>query len=143
MTTAEVRTSANLRTAPEVVQKLVHWFETGEMPDGLFTDDVFVDFTPPGWRLQATGPEAVARLRNHSHPARGTVARLRYDPTPTGFVLEWEEQWDEHGQRWYCREMLRADVVDGSIADMSVYCTGDWDAARVARHGREVALTRQ
>jgi hypothetical protein len=134
--------SADIRTAPEVVRKLVHWFESGEVLDGLFTPDVFADLTVPQWRLQATGPEAAAALRRHSHPAPGVVPRLRYDPTPTGFVLEWEEEWDEHGEHWYCREMMRADVTDGSIAELSVYCTGDWDSARVARHAREVVLTR-
>lgn len=134
--------SAEIRTAPDVVRKLVRWLETGEVPDGLFAPDAFVDLTVPQWRLQATGPDAVAALRRQSHPAPGTVPRLRYDPTPTGFVLEWEERWDEGGDSWYCREMLRADVVDGQITECSVYCTGDWSSAHVARHAREVVLTR-
>ena len=42
----------------------------------------------------------------------------------------------------YSREMARADVVDGAISAVSVYCTGDWDEALQARHAREVALLR-
>ena len=38
--------------------------------------------------------------------------------------------------------MFRADVADGAISALSVYCTGDWDEATVARHGREVTLAR-
>jgi hypothetical protein len=38
--------------------------------------------------------------------------------------------------------MMRAEVRDGSISELSVYCTGDWDEALVARHAREVNLIR-
>ena len=34
---------------------LVEFLETGHVPDGLFTPDVFCDFTMPKWRLQAEG----------------------------------------------------------------------------------------
>jgi hypothetical protein len=56
--------------------------------------------------------------------------------------LEVEEQWNQDGQSWYCREMFRADVSDGSISALSVYCTGDWDAELVRRHARSVRLLR-
>jgi len=137
-----VAATAALKATPAVVRKLVRWLETGHVPDGLFTDDVFCDLTLPTWRFQAQGAEAVAAARRASHPAPGRVPRLRYDPTPTGFVLEWEEEWDEHGDHWYCREMLRADVVDGAISSFSVYCTGDWSSAHQARHAAEVTLLR-
>jgi hypothetical protein len=127
---------------PEVVHKLVHWFETTEIPDGLFTVDVFTDFTPPQWRLQAEGIAGIAEIRRAGHPCPGKVTRLRYDPTPGGFVLEFEEEWDDAGDHWYCREMARADVRDGSISAISVYCTGDWDSGQVAMHRAAVALLR-
>jgi hypothetical protein len=135
-------TATALDTAPLAVTRLVGWLETGHLPNGLFTRDVFCDLTVPTWRLQAQGATAVAALRATSHPAPGRVARLRYDPTPTGFVLEWEEEWDEHGDQWYCREMLRADVTHGAISAVSVYCTGDWSSAQRARHASEVTLLR-
>lgn len=132
----------DVQAAPPVVRKLVDWLETAHVPDGLFTDDVFVDFTPPQWRLQAQGVPDTAAIRRNGHPSPGRVTRLRYDPTPTGFVLEWAEEWDGSGDRWYCREMLRAEVRDGAISDLSVYCTGDWSSSQVARHAREVHLIR-
>jgi hypothetical protein len=134
--------STALEATPRVVTNLVHWLETGQVPDGLFTDDVFCDLTVPMWRLQAQGADAVPAMRRASHPAPGRVPRRRYDQTQTGFVLEWEEEWDEHGEHWYCREMLRADVVDGAISSFSVYCTGDWSTAHRARHAAEVTLLR-
>jgi hypothetical protein len=131
-----------LQAAPPVVRKLIDWYETTHVPDGLFTDDVFLDFTSPQWRQQAEGIEDVRAIRDFGHPGPGRVPRLRYDPTPTGFVLEWEEEWDDSTGHWYCREMMRAEIRGGSIAEVSVYCTGDWDEALVARHSRQVQLLR-
>ena len=125
-----------------VEHKLVHWLETGHIPDGLFAPDVFCDFTLPTWRLQSHGVAGLVRLRRAGHPSPGRVTRSRTDPTPSGFVLEVEEEWDDAAGHWYCRELFRADVVDGAIAQLSVYCTGDWDEAQVARHAQEVALLR-
>jgi hypothetical protein len=128
--------------AEEVATRFVQFLETGEPPTALFTDDAFVDFTSPRWRAQAQGKDQVVALRRKSHPTVGRVPRWRCDPTPTGFVLELEEQWQDGGEQWYCREMFRADVRDASIAHLSVYCTGDWDTARRAEHAREVRLLR-
>ena len=46
------------------------------------------------------------------------------------------------GQRWYAREMMRADVTDGAVASVSIHCTGDWDEARQAEHAAAVTLNR-
>ncbi|HLZ72715.1 MAG TPA: hypothetical protein VKV26_22655 [Dehalococcoidia bacterium] len=129
-------------TAQELSTKLIQFLETGDPPEDLFAPDVFCDFTSPSWRLQAQGRDAVVRLRRSGHPSSGRVPRHRVDPTPAGFVLEVEEQWRDRGQDWYCRELFRADIQDGCITELSVYCTGDWDAAQRARHRREVKLLR-
>ena len=70
------------------------------------------------------------------------MPRFRCDPTPTGFVLEVEEEWEQGGEAWYCRELFRADVQGASITELAVYCTGDWDRSRRAQHAREVRLLR-
>jgi hypothetical protein len=140
MTTAAAVTE--LQDAPAVVRKLVDWFETAHLSNDLFTDDVFLDLSTPQWRQQAVGIEAARAIRAAGHPSPGRVPRLRYDPTPTGFVLEWEEEWDDATGHWYCREMMRAELRDDAIAEVSVYCTGDWDEARIAQHANEVQLIR-
>ena len=38
--------------------------------------------------------------------------------------------------------MIRAEVADGAIAELTVYCTGDWDQARQADHAAAVTLIR-
>jgi hypothetical protein len=128
--------------AHALARRLVAYLESGEAPPGLFAPHVFCDFTLPRWRLQAEGIEPVLALRRSSHPVRGTVPRWRCDPTPSGLVLEVEERWHAHGHDWYCRELFRADVEGDAIVNLSVYCTGDWDDARVAEHAGAVQLLR-
>lgn len=132
----------NRELAERVAARFITFLETGSADPSLFTKDAFCDFSLPRWRLQAQGAEALVQLRTQGHPWRGRVPRFRCDPTPTGFVLELEEEWQVEGQDWYCRELFRADLLGDSIAALSVYCTGDWDAARRAEHQREVQLIR-
>jgi hypothetical protein len=139
---ADYRAHESAGQSEALATKFVHFLETGDVPEGLFTDDVFCDFTVPHWRLQAQGMEEIVALRKHGHPGPGKVPRRRYDPTATGFVLEFEESWTDHNNDWYSREMARADVRGGSIAALSVYCTGDWDTAQRAEHSKAVQLLR-
>jgi hypothetical protein len=133
-------------TAPADVQaraaEFIAYLETGRAHPGLFAPEVFLDFTMPTWRLQARGRDGALALRRAGHPGSGRVPRSRLDPTPTGFVLEVEETWEDGGEHWYCRELFRADVGPEGITELAVYCTGDWDTARVAEHAREVTLIR-
>lgn len=128
--------------ARSVALRLIEFLETGAAPPGLFAERVFCDFTLPLWRLQARGREPVVALRRQGHPGPGRVPRWRCDPTPTGFVLEVEERWEQEGESWYCRELIRADVEGASIAEIAVYCTGDWGSARQAEPQRAVRLLR-
>jgi hypothetical protein len=128
--------------ATALADAFLSYLETGRAPAGLFAPDVFVDFTMPRWRLQARGVAGALAQRRAGHPRPGRVPRSRFDPIPTGFVLEVEEVWDDGGEQWYCRELFRADVTTEGISELAVYCTGDWDGARRAEHAREVTLLR-
>ncbi|HEY2125814.1 MAG TPA: hypothetical protein VGH77_01370 [Streptosporangiaceae bacterium] len=134
--------SQTAQTHRDLAAKLIEFLETGTAAEGLFAADAFCDFTMPQWRLQAQGAADIVQLRRHGHPAPGRVPRSRFDATDTGFVLEVEEEWDQDGESWYCRELFRADVADGTIRDISVYCAGDWDRATVAKHRETVRLVR-
>ena len=122
--------------------KMVRFLETGDVPEGLFRPDVFLDLSMPTWRVQAAGAEDIIAVRKEGRPGPGTVTRWRADPTPSGFVFEFEERWNSEGQPWYAREMMRIEVADGAIAGLTVYCTGDWDEARQAEHAAAVTLIR-
>jgi hypothetical protein len=122
--------------------RFIEFLETGDVPEGLFTDDIFCDFTMPKWRLQSEGIAGVVALRKAGHPGPGTIPRWRCDATAHGFVLEFEERWEWDGKDWYSRELARADAPTGAISALSVYCTGDWDAEHRAKHAASVTLIR-
>jgi hypothetical protein len=128
--------------AQRVAARFIRFLETGEAPAGLFVPDAFCDFTSPRWRQQAEGADALIALRLRGHPGLGRVPRSRCDATAEGFVLEVEEEWSSDGEQWYCRELFRADLRGDAIANLSVYCTGDWDSRRRTEHAREVRLLR-
>ena len=135
MTTASVDTKI-------AVARLIEFMETGTPPEGLFSSGAFVDLSLPQWRLQADNATDAIALRTHGHPFPGHVRVERLCTTDSGFTMEFEERWEHAGQHWYCREMIRADVVDDTIVDMAVYCTGDWDEARQREHAQAVPLFR-
>ncbi|MGE5289364.1 MAG: hypothetical protein ACM3ML_19625 [Micromonosporaceae bacterium] len=129
-------------TLHELSKKMITFLETGTAPDGLFQPDVLLDLSMPTWRLQTRGAQDLQQVRKDSHPGPSTVTRWRSDPTTAGFVFEFEERWSHQGEQWYAREMMRADVADGAVAELAVYCTGDWDEARQREHARTVNLLR-
>jgi hypothetical protein len=124
------------------VANLIAFLETGSIPEGLFAPDLFADLTMPHWRVQTATAADIIAERVAGHPFPGQVRVERVEPTDHGFTIEFEERWDNEGQRWYCREMIRADVVGDTIVEMSIYCTGDWDEARQREHSEAVTLTR-
>jgi hypothetical protein len=136
-------TTAGARQDTEpAVANLIRFLETGTPPDDLFAPDVFADLSLPQWRVQAASSGEVQAVRAAGHPFPGRVHVERVERTGHGFTIELEERWEHAGQRWYCREMFRADVVDGRIVDMSIYCTGDWDEAKQREHAEAVHLIR-
>jgi hypothetical protein len=127
--------SAATETVPDAttaVANLITWLETAEVPDGLFAPDLFSDINMPFTRVQGNDVESMLGIRRHSHPFTGTVHVSRVDPTDRGFVIEFDERWEDQGQQWYARELIRADVVGATIVEIAVYCTGDWDERRQA-----------
>jgi hypothetical protein len=135
MTTAPVETKL-------AVARLIEFLETGTARDGLFAPDLFLDLSLPHWRLQTTTADEAIAVRVAGHPSAGQVRVERINQTETGFTIEFEERWEHAGQKWYCREIIRADVVADTIVEMSVYCTGDWDEAKQREHASTVKLIR-
>jgi hypothetical protein len=142
--TAQTAAAARVdRPDPSVaVANLIRFLETGSVPGGLFAPDVFADLSLPHWRIQSATAEEVVAIRAHGHPFPGTVRVERVERTEHGFTIELEERWDNEGQRWYCREMIRADVAGDTIVELSIYCTGDWDEATQRDHADAVQLIR-
>jgi hypothetical protein len=135
--------TAAVDAGPQTAARLVAWLEQGGDPGDLFAPDVFADVSLPHWRLQTDNAADLIAIRTGSHPQPGRITVERLEPTPRGWVMQIEERWlDAEGSAWYCREMFRADITDGTITDFAVYCTGDWDEATQQRHAAEVRLLR-
>jgi len=130
------------RDVNAVVADLIRFLETGTVPELLLSADAFADLSLPQWRVQAATAAEIIAIRAEGHPCPGQVRVERVEQTGHGFTMEFEERWQDGGQRWYCREMIRADVACGSITDMSIYCTGDWDEARQREHAEAARLIR-
>ena len=136
-------TALDSKPVRELSEKLIAFLETGTVPEGLFRPDVFLDLTMPTWRVQAAGAEELIAERKAGHPGSGTVTRWRADPTPTGFVFEFEERWDHEGQRVVrAGDDARWRWPRARCQTLIVYCTGDWDQARQAEHAAAVTLIR-
>jgi hypothetical protein len=63
----------------ELSEKLIRFLETGDVPEGLFRPDVFLDLTMPTWRVQAASAEDLIAERKQGHPGPGRVTRWRAD----------------------------------------------------------------
>jgi ketosteroid isomerase-like protein len=63
-------------------------------------------------------------------------------PTVTGFVTEFVGRHDEDGEEITDRKILLAQVRGGRIAELIVYCSGDWNTELRARHAAETQLIR-
>lgn len=126
----------------ESVDRFVAFLESGAT-EGLLAPDVFADITLPHWRVQVQGAEEMIAARTSLHPPAGRTRVEKVMATARGYTVKVEERWEDGGTQWYCREAFLCDLDDqGRITELSVYCTGDWDEAAVARHAEAVTLPR-
>jgi hypothetical protein len=128
-------------TAQELSERLADVFRTAEVGDAL-TDDVFFDGHPPLWRFQLQGRDTFAAwLRGYSPDGVETTV-VRTIPTVSGFVTELVGRHQEDGEEITDRKMVLCEVRDRQIAEITIYCSGDWDGELRARHAAETQLLR-
>jgi hypothetical protein len=139
MTAATDEVSPLVRTSAE---RFVAFLETGAI-DGLFAPDLFTDITLPHWRVQTQSAAELVAAKSRLHPPAGRTRVEKILPGGNGYALKVEERWEDGGEQWYCREAFLCELDDeGRVTELSVYCTGDWDRAAVARHAEAVTLIR-
>jgi hypothetical protein len=138
MTATTLPTPPGAATVRRLATALNDCFETFDAAPDTFTPDAFFDLFPPFWRFQLRGPDAfLAQLRAIADGPCSARA-LRVVPTASGFVLEHEEtQGDATARR-----LLLCEVRDDRIAEVVVYCNGEWDPALRARHAAEAPMLR-
>lgn len=125
----------------ELSERLADVFRTTDVGD-VFTDDVFLDGHPPLWRFQLHGVETFAAWLVDYAPEGVDTTVVRTIATETGFVTEFTGRHDEDGQEMTDRKILLCDVRAGRIAELTIYCSGDWDPDLRARHAEETTLLR-
>ncbi len=130
------------RSIEQLSHALADVFRSGDVAD-VFTDDVFFDGHPPLWRFQVQGlPDFAAWLAGYvAHRPEVTVTRTT--PTANGFLAEHvSSEHDPERGEVTSRKVLICTVRDERIAEMTVYCSGDWNAELRARHAAEAPILR-
>ena len=142
MTTTTETKTIEPATAERLCARFHDVFTTFEAGEDAFTPDVFCDLNMPEWRFQLQGRDAFAAQieRINEGPARMEV--LRTVPTTSGFVTEHVEHQNVDGEDHSARRLILCEVVRGRIAEVTVYCTGEWDDELRARHAAEAPMIR-
>jgi hypothetical protein len=142
MTTTHDTNAIDQETAERLSARFHDAFTTFEAGEDAFMPDVFCDLNMPEWRFQLQGRDAFAAqlARINRGPSRMEV--LRTVPTTSGFVTEHVEHEDVDGEDHSARRLVLCEVVRGRIAEVTVYCTGEWDDELRARHAAEAPMIR-
>ena len=127
--------------AQELSERLANVFRTADADDVL-TDDIFLDGNPPLWRFQLQGRDSVDAWIKSFMPRGAATTVLRTIPTVTGFVTEFAGHHQDDGDEMTDRKILLAEVRSGRITELTIYCSGDWNAELRARHAAETQLIR-
>jgi ketosteroid isomerase-like protein len=128
--------------AQELSERLADVFRTASNFDVL-TEDVFLDGHPPFWRFQLQGRDTFAAWLKDYSPEGHRTTVVRTIPTTTGFVTELVGAFVEDGEEKTDRKIVLCEVRDGHVSEMTVYCSGDWNAELRSRHAAETTLIRR
>jgi ketosteroid isomerase-like protein len=123
-------------TAQELSERLADIFRTADVGDVL-TEDVFLDGNPPLWRFQLQGRDNFAAWLEGYSPDGAEITVVRTVPTVGGFVTEFAGRHAEAGEELTDRKIVLCEVREGRVAELTVYCSGDWNAELRARHAAE------
>jgi hypothetical protein len=140
-TTSDTRT-IDPATAVWLAARFHDVFTTFEAGEDAFVPDLFCDLNMPEWRFQLQGREAFAAQLARINEGPSRVEVLRTVPATSGFVTEHIEHQDVDGEDHSARRLIFCEVVRGRIAEVTVYCTGEWDDELRARHAAEAPMIR-
>lgn len=57
---------------------------------GIYADDAVLELNVPRWRFQLAGPSAITEGFAGSFPDGFTIGHSRWEPTPSGVVVEYD-----------------------------------------------------
>ena len=105
----------------------------------LCAHDVHCDISVPQWRFWLTGAETIADFlaaEEFHEGFRVTGSSVR--TTEDGAVVEVEGRFLRDGEECLMREVHLLRSGPEGVSELTVYCTGIWDAATIERHAAEV-----
>lgn len=137
-----METTLEVEARSGLAEGLVRLLESAEGADEVFAPACFFDLNVPGWRFQVQEPRRFVEWWHQEVDGKGRVGRTRRADTPTGFVLETDIDFAHHGHDLYARQIFVCEVAGGRIAELVLYCTGDWDPETRARHATEAPMIR-
>ncbi|MDQ4119379.1 MAG: nuclear transport factor 2 family protein, partial [Actinomycetota bacterium] len=106
----------------------------------LYHPDAVVDVNVPRWRFRVTGRAAIAEsLAGELDVPGRRMAWLRRTDTADGVLVETEIRFTGPGGEGLWRDAHVLTLDSATITGHTVWCTGHWDAATIARYAREAA----
>lgn len=121
-----------------VTARVIKVYVEGDLSalDGLYTPSAVADVNVPQWRYQVNGAEDIERaLREDELGVPGRLVPFwRVGTTDEGLYLETEVRFQggDGEQMWRSLHLFR--LHQGQIAEHTIYCSGIWSPADIARH---------
>jgi hypothetical protein len=105
----------------------------------LCVRDVQCDINVPQWRFWLTGVDAVIELLATQEFHEGyRVTHSTVRTTDDGAAVELEAAFRHGADECLVREVHLLRAGPDGVTDLTVYCTGIWDAETIERHAAEV-----
>jgi hypothetical protein len=134
LVTGPARQEATMASSP-VIEKFLYAIESATIGDcEVWSTEATLDATVPGWRLHATGPDAIRAEYARWFADPGSFGELRRYPVGGGpsEVIEYTLSWSENGVPHAAHHMHLLTVRDDLIVADTVFCGGRWPAALLA-----------
>ncbi|MHC1559035.1 nuclear transport factor 2-like protein [Actinomycetospora sp. C-140] len=119
----------------DVAQGFLAAVRTGRLDRSWYADDVAVELNVPFGLVRSHGTDELARLLRDAFPYGGEVVAERAVPTETGVVVEFAARTvtgPDRPESTYSRNLVWLELTAGRIRALTIYCSGDWDAATQA-----------
>lgn len=138
------RLPPDTREVERLAGGFIRFMETLSDTDAVFGPGTFFDVNVPMWRLQMEGGAAFeAWLRTYNETGY-RIPWWRSVPTATGVAVELEGEYEDRaGAPQYFRNLFLFEIDGGRIADVTMYCTGDWDEETRRQHAASAPLVRR
>lgn len=100
--------------------------------DSVYTDNVQLDATVPGWRFHREGAAEVREALRDWYADPGAFEEIHRTALPDGELLTFTLTWTEDGVRHAAHQAHVLGIEGDRIASHEVWCGGRWPADLLA-----------